>query len=96
MEVSIAPTPNMVNNSVIVLGVILGAGVAVFLGWAMTHRFQQTAGENVTNHEGLGTDFSQAQYMREVRLRHHDDLAAAFGGRRAMVAQAILACEGSS
>ncbi|KAK4541982.1 hypothetical protein LTR36_007182 [Oleoguttula mirabilis] len=73
----------MVNNSLIVLCCIAGAGIAVFLGWAMTHRFTRPV-PDATTHAGLGNDFSQAQYMREVRLRHHDDLAVAFGGRRAL------------
>lgn len=54
----------------------------VFIGWAVTHRFYQQ--ELRPNVEGLGQEFSQVQYMRELRLRHHDQLAAMYGGRYAL------------
>ncbi|RMY64059.1 hypothetical protein D0863_10093, partial [Hortaea werneckii] len=55
---------------------ICGAGVAVFIGWAVSHRFVKSAEAK----EPAAGDFNQAQYMREVRLRHQDHLAATFGG----------------
>ena len=35
--------------------------------------------------EPAAGDFNQAQYMREVRLRHQDQLAAVMGGASALV-----------
>lgn len=60
----------------------------VFIGWAVTHRFYQQ--ELRPSVEGLGQEFSQVQYMREVRLRHHDQLAAMYGGRYALVFNEVL------
>ncbi|GAB1741588.1 hypothetical protein NU219Hw_g6813t1 [Hortaea werneckii] len=54
---------------------ICGALAAVGMGWALTHRFYlQNRREEVVETGGSG--YSQAQYMREVRLRHQEDLAA--------------------
>ncbi|KAI7216007.1 hypothetical protein KC333_g5091 [Hortaea werneckii] len=71
----------MVSHSLIVFCCICGAGVAVFIGWAVSHRFVQPP---VAKEPAAG-DFNQAQYMREVRLRHQDQLAAVMGGVSALV-----------
>ncbi|RMX77332.1 hypothetical protein D0867_16639, partial [Hortaea werneckii] len=60
---------------------ICGAGVLVFIGWAVSHRFVQPPEAK----EPAAGDFNQAQYMREVRLRHQDQLAAIMGGVSALV-----------
>lgn len=73
----------MVDQSIVVLCCIVGAGVAVFMGWAISHRFYDVPTRNGI--ADTANEFSQAQYMREVRLRHHDDIAMAFGGQRALV-----------
>ncbi|KAI7216004.1 hypothetical protein KC333_g5092 [Hortaea werneckii] len=54
---------------------ICGALAAVGIGWALTHRFYLNKGREEAA-QSLGSDYSQAQYMREVRLRHQEDLAA--------------------
>ncbi|KAK5114134.1 hypothetical protein LTR62_002704 [Meristemomyces frigidus] len=64
------------NATVVVLCVIVGCGVTVLMGWALTHRLFPS---DVAPPEDA--DGSQARYMREVRLRHHDDLAAGLGAR---------------
>merc|ERR1712014_105422 len=54
---------------------ICGALAAIGMGWALTHRFYM----NKQREEGVqnpSSGYSQAQYMREVRLRHQEDLAA--------------------
>lgn len=73
----------MISDQLIVLCCIIGAGVLVFMGWAVTHRFYQQESRPIV--EGLGQEFSQAQYMREVRLRNHDQIASMNGGRYALV-----------
>lgn len=54
--------------------IIVGAAVLLFVGWAITHRFIKSPEERE-----VPNDWSQAQYMREVRVRHIDDLAARVG-----------------
>lgn len=59
---------------------ICGALAAIGMGWALTHRFYMNKGrEEAAQNPGSG--YSQAQYMREVRLRHQEDLAASQYGR---------------
>ncbi|KAI6827405.1 hypothetical protein KC332_g13997 [Hortaea werneckii] len=70
----------MVSQSLIVLCCICGAAVAVFIGWAVSHRFVKPA----ETKEPASGDFNQAQYMREVRLRHQDQLAGIMGGVSAL------------
>ncbi|KAI7468547.1 hypothetical protein KC351_g13581 [Hortaea werneckii] len=70
----------MVSHSLIVFCCICGAGVAVFIGWAVSHRFVKPAEAK----EPAAGDFNQAQYMREVRLRHQDQLAGIMGGFSAL------------
>ncbi|KAI7236014.1 hypothetical protein KC330_g3969 [Hortaea werneckii] len=71
----------MVSHTLITFCCICGAGVAVFIGWAVSHRFVQPPEAK----EPAAGDFNQAQYMREVRLRHQDQLAAVMGGASALV-----------
>ncbi|EMD00479.1 hypothetical protein BAUCODRAFT_144143 [Baudoinia panamericana UAMH 10762] len=72
------------NYTLITLAIIAGCGVCVLLGWAVAHQFfPDTTTSSRHQHEG-GMEFDQQQYMREVRLRHHEDLAAMFGGRRVL------------
>lgn len=73
------------SYQVIVLFVILGAAGAVLLGWAATHVFH-TKPPSPHGDYTAGTEFNQAVYMREVRLRHQEHLAASSqGGKRALV-----------
>ncbi|TKA34258.1 hypothetical protein B0A50_00238 [Salinomyces thailandicus] len=69
-----------VSNAAIVFFVIIGAAAGVALGWAMTHRFFIPVGRR-EDPDSARNDASQAQYMREVRLRHQEDLAATQYGR---------------
>ncbi|KAI6796442.1 hypothetical protein KC361_g4424 [Hortaea werneckii] len=59
---------------------ICGALAAIGLGWALTHRFYMNKGREEAA-QNVGSGYSQAQYMREVRLRHQEDLAASQYGR---------------
>ena len=70
-----------ISDAAVVLFVILGAAAAVGLGWAATHRFFIPTGGSRDDVEPGRSEFSQAQYMREVRLRHQEDLAATQYGR---------------
>ncbi|KAI6841542.1 hypothetical protein KC340_g2481 [Hortaea werneckii] len=70
----------MVSHTLITFCCICGAGVLVFIGWAVSHRFVQPPEAK----EPAAGDFNQAQYMREVRLRHQDRLAAVMGGVSAL------------
>ncbi|RMZ12680.1 hypothetical protein D0862_02564 [Hortaea werneckii] len=78
----------MVSQSLIVFCCICGAGVLVFIGWAVSHRFVPPAEAK----EPAAGDFNQAQYMREVRLRHQDQLAAVMGGASALVGERETRC----
>lgn len=69
------------NNQVVVLFCIIGSGAIVFLGWAISHRFNQDTPKEAT--EGASSDFSQAQYMREVRAHNYNQLIGMHGGRHA-------------
>ncbi|RMY64068.1 hypothetical protein D0863_10092 [Hortaea werneckii] len=59
---------------------ICGALAAIGLGWALTHRFYMNKQREEVQTPSSG-GYSQAQYMREVRLRHQEDLAASQYGR---------------
>ncbi|KAK3074996.1 hypothetical protein LTR53_002093 [Teratosphaeriaceae sp. CCFEE 6253] len=69
------------QNSVIVLLVICACGISVFMGWALSHRFMKPDSDKEQHPDAAA---QQAQYMRKVRLRHHDDLAVGMGGQRAL------------
>ena len=72
----------MISHTLIVLAVIVGAGVSVLLGWSITHHFESPGAGDI---DLPAQEANQAIYMREVRLRHHDELATMFGGQRALV-----------
>ena len=76
----------MVAHELIVLAVIVGTGATVIMGWAIAHHFEQETGEN----ESPAVEANLAFYMREVRLHHHDELAASFGGRPALVCWVVM------
>lgn len=68
---------------VIVLCIIAGAGAAVVLAYAATHAFfRRHAGKDADDE---GANASQVQYMREVRWRNHDTIAAAHGFHHMLV-----------
>jgi len=69
--------------SVVVPVCIFGSGAAVLLCWAAAHHFTAQVPRDTSHLPGA--EFSQERYMREVRLRHHDDLAAVMGGKRVLV-----------
>lgn len=79
-----ATTMGNMNSQVTVLVVIIAAGAAVLIGYASTRYFfgrepQQVSGD-------AGNDLTQAVYMREVRLRNTELIAATNGyGRRDLV-----------
>lgn len=65
------------NSQVVVLVVIIAAGAAVLIGYATTRYFVGRVPDGDT--EGPGSDFNQANYMREVRLRNSEQLAGING-----------------
>lgn len=78
------PLAKMVNPHVVTLGVIVGAGGAVCCGYAITRFFLRSAPQGHV--DGANGEFSQAAYMRDVRLRNQDAIAAVIGlGRQDMV-----------
>lgn len=68
------------NHILITFLVILGAGAAVLLGYAMTYLFLSKAGlseyDKVRLEVAAGQDFSQPAYMAEVRERNHREMLA--------------------
>lgn len=60
--------------------VIVAAGAAVLCGYAMA-RFYTPSGPADTL-EGVGGEFTQAQYQRDVRLRNHAIIAEMTGHGR--------------
>ncbi|KAF2721695.1 hypothetical protein K431DRAFT_66313 [Polychaeton citri CBS 116435] len=67
---------NLPNGAIIVL-VLVGAGFLVLCGWAVTRHFYADIGGPASNH--LADGFSQAQYMRDVRLRNQEIIEAEAG-----------------
>ncbi|CAK1357655.1 uncharacterized protein RHO25_008241 [Cercospora beticola] len=65
------------DPTVTVLIVIVAAAAAVVLGWASTRFF--IAHPPTRDTENAGNEPSQAQYMREVRLRNTEVLARQYG-----------------
>lgn len=65
------------DPTVTVLIVIVAAAAAVVLGWASTRFF--IAHPPTRDTENAGNEVSQAQYMREVRLRNTEMLAQQYG-----------------
>lgn len=64
------------SETVIVLLVILAAAVAVTLGWGVYSLFHRRQGDLL-----ISDPSEQAAYMREVRLRERDLIAATVGHR---------------
>jgi hypothetical protein len=66
------------NHILITFLVIIGAGAAVLLGYAMSYLFLSKAGmteyERVRLEVAAGQDFSQPVYMAEVRGRNQMDI----------------------
>ena len=70
------------DSAVIVICIVL-AGVLVLIGWAIGHRVWQ--GRNPDDPEGGGAqveqNFSQYEYMRDLRERTKENIAASNTGR---------------
>lgn len=67
------------NSQVVVLVVIVAAGAAVLIGYATTRYFVGRVPDG--DCETPGSDFNQASYMRDVRLRNSEQLAGINGYR---------------
>lgn len=74
----------MSKYSGIVAAIIVIVAAVFLLGWAATHRLSRR-GEEPDRTEHAPGDTSQGHYMREVRLRHQEDLAAVTYGKHALV-----------
>ncbi|KXS99550.1 hypothetical protein AC578_4270 [Pseudocercospora eumusae] len=69
------------NDHVVILLCLLGAGAALLLGYAIFRYFMPSAGRN--DIERPGPDgMTQVQYMRTVRLRNHEQLQAMYAPRQ--------------
>lgn len=67
----------MVSNAVIVLAIVAGAGFVLLCGFASTRFF---FGDSRRDDLTLpGTEFNQAAYMREVRIRGQESVAGSLG-----------------
>ncbi|CAK3740151.1 Hypothetical predicted protein [Lecanosticta acicola] len=82
----------MVRNAVIVLAIVTGAGFLVLCGFALTrfYVFNAPARDDLVS---ARQEFSQAQYMREVRLRNQGIIAGGLGRGRPHLARANSAAE---
>jgi hypothetical protein len=77
------------DNTVVVLIVICAAGACVLVGFATTRYF--TSNDTVVNLQEPGEGSTQAQYMREVRLRNQEKLGYEYGhGQHALVKNIFL------
>lgn len=75
-----------ISDGLVIFLVILGAGAAVIVGYASMRFFCQDGPKESTN--GIGSEFNQAQYMRDVRLRNQENLAGDYGYGRCDMASA--------
>ncbi|KAF1825316.1 uncharacterized protein K489DRAFT_377866 [Dissoconium aciculare CBS 342.82] len=65
------------DNAVVVLCIIVGAGLSVLLAYSATHMFFRQGPE--IDDIALKKRRAQIQYMREVRMRNHKFIAATCG-----------------
>ncbi|TKA30951.1 hypothetical protein B0A50_01919 [Salinomyces thailandicus] len=69
-----------ISHAGIIVCIIVGAAAGVALGWSITHRFWvQGKSDGTAPTEASAAGGEQASYMRDVRLRHHDNLASDYG-----------------
>jgi len=77
----------MMNGVLVTFLVILGAGFAVLIGYATSHRFlsgrERSSDVDISLESQLGAQ-SQAAYMAQVRDRNRQDLVGKYGGRYQM------------
>ena len=74
----------MVNGVLVTFLVIVGAGFAVLIGYATSHRFLAQRGQYVDPDQSLENTVgphSQAAYMANVRDRNRQDLVSNYGGK---------------
>lgn len=64
------------NYTLIVVIIIFGVGAGVIMAWAVAHRFF-----NEEEPDRFTISPEQGIYMREVRRRNQEDMAAALGHR---------------
>ncbi|KAK4506139.1 hypothetical protein PRZ48_004104 [Zasmidium cellare] len=71
---------SMPYQAIIVL-CLVGAGAAVLFSWAIFRHFYEADDDRVERGDALDHDgYTQAQYMRIVRLRNQEDLQRKYGG----------------
>lgn len=69
------------SQGAVIVIVIVGTGAAVLIGYSIFYVSTRRGPEEDTS--TAGTEFDQVRYMREVRLREVDAIAASHGlGRR--------------
>ena len=71
-----------ISNSAVVVICIVGAAAVLFIGYASTHLFfSREASRSSGDVEAIANgELTQAQYMREVRLRNQETIAVSYGG----------------
>jgi len=76
----------MSKYSGIVAAIIVIVAVVFLLIWATMHRLSRRNDDDEERTEHAAGGSSQGQYMREVRIRQQEDLAAVtYGGKDALV-----------
>lgn len=96
-----ANEPPALNGVLVTFLVIVGAGFAVLVGFAISHRFMgQRQGRNSAGIEGVDgqvSDLSQASYMAQVRDRNRQELLHKYGWKYELrpVAQDVESRAGS-
>lgn len=77
-----ANQPPALNGVLVTFLVIVGAGFAVLICFAVSHRFMTARQRNATDEAGIDGhvgDLSQAAYMSQVRDRNRQDLLHKYG-----------------
>ena len=95
-----ANQPPALNGVLVTFLVIVGAGFAVLICFAVSHRFMTTRQRSSAGDSGVDgqvSDLSQAQYMSQVRDRNRQDLLHKYGWKYELrpVAQDIESRAGS-
>lgn len=68
--------------------VIIGAGAAVCIGWAIYNHYR-TRLNSSDMQDNREAEMEQTQYMREVRFRNKEDLTRMYGYRAPSVARGL-------
>jgi hypothetical protein len=92
-----ANQPPALNGVLVTFLVIVGAGFAVLICFAISHRFMPTRRSSSADNPDAPSDMSQASYMAQVRDRNRQDLLHKYGWKYELrpVAQDVESRAGS-